>query len=317
MIDIAFVGTGGNMPLPHRFLSSLLLSYKGRKVLIDCGEGSQISMRLLKWGFKSIDLVLISHLHGDHILGLPGLLSTIGNSGRHKPITILGPEGSIEVIKGLLLSLKYLPFHVEIVELGETSLSVDFTKEGVDLREAKAGDDFCDLTISTLELDHSTTCLGYSLYIPRKPKFSVEKANQNKVPKEIWKRLQNGKELVYEGVSYEPSMVLEGRRRGIKISYITDTRPLDSIPSFIEYSDLFICEGTYGADEDLEKAIKNKHMTFSEAARLAQEGKVEELIITHFSPSLEEPSDYIDYARKIFKNTILAYDRMVKSVSFK
>ncbi len=316
MIDIAFLGTGGNMPLPHRFLSSLLISYKGRKILIDCGEGTQVSMRMLKWGFKSIDLILITHEHGDHILGLPGLLSTIGNSGREEPVTIIGPAGIKKIIEGLLLSIKYSPFDIQIVEVGEQTLALDFTEEGVSIREGMENDDFCDLIISTLELDHSVACLGYSLYVPRKPKFSVDKANANGVPKEIWKKLQNGKSIVYEGVYYEPGMVLEGKRRGIKISYITDTRPDDRIPSFIENSDLFICEGTYGHDEDMEKARRNKHMTFSEAAGLACRARVGELILTHFSPSLEEPGLYIENARKIFENSMVAYDRLVKSINY-
>lgn len=317
MIDIAFLGTGGNMPMPYRFLSSLLISYKGRKILIDCGEGTQVSMRMLKWGFKSIDIILITHEHGDHVLGLPGLLSTIGNSGRKSPITIIGPEGIKEVVEGLILAVKHLPYEINIIEVREKLFTVNFLKEEISLREDGLDNSFCDLKISTIELDHSVPCIGYRLYIPRKPKFSVEKANINKVPKPIWKTLQNGRPIIYEGISYEPNMVLEHERRGIKISYITDTRPVDKILPFIENSDLFICEGTYGDDKDLEKAVKNRHMTFSEAAKLAYGGKVKELILTHFSPSLDEPEEYIENSRKIFKNSIVAYDGLVKSINFK
>lgn len=316
MIDLAFLGTGGSMPMPYRFLSSLLISYKGRKILIDCGEGTQVSMRMLKWGFKSIDIILISHDHGDHVLGLPGLLSTIGNSGREDPITIIGPVGIGKVIEGLLLATRYIPFDIYIVETSKSSFSVDFLKEGIRLREDRTDNDFCDLKISTIELDHYIPCLGYSLYIPRRPKFSIEKAKIYKVPKPIWKTLQDGKSATYEGILYEPNMVLEGRRRGIKISYITDTRPVNGLISFIDNSDLFICEGTYGDEGDLHKAIENKHMTFSEAAALAYEGKVKELILTHFSPSLKNPEDYIENARSIFTNSTIAYDRLVKTMNF-
>lgn len=112
-------------------------------------------------------------------------------------------------------------------------------------------------------------------------------------------------------------MVLEGERKGIKLSFITDTRPIDRIPSFIEDSDLFICEGTYGHEKDYEKAVRNKHMIFSEAASLAKKGKVKELALTHFSPSLDNPNEYVENARKVFRNSIVAYDRLVESMKFK
>lgn len=298
MLNLALLGTGGGMPMPGRFLSAVLLNYQGRKILIDCGEGTQVSMRKLKWGFKSIDIICITHIHGDHIFGLPGLLSTIGNSGRKEPIIIIGPEGILDTIKGLLVPIGYLPYDLRIIENPETALN------------------FSNMIISTIELIHSTPCIGYSFYIPRKPKFLIEKAKLNQVPKEIWKRLQNGENVNYNGKTYRPDMVLGEERQGIKLSIITDTRPIDTIPKFINNSNLFICEGTYGDNEDLEKAIKNKHMTFSEAAKLAKEGNVDKLLLTHFSPALDHPEIYIKNATNIFSNTIIGYDRLVEELSF-
>ncbi|NLJ97827.1 MAG: ribonuclease Z [Tissierellia bacterium] len=318
MLDIALLGCGGSMPIPNRFLTSLLIKYKGRKILIDCGEGTQVSMKILKWGFKSIDIICITHRHGDHILGLPGLLSTIGNSGRTKPITIIGPRGIEAIIKGLKLAVPNIPFQVEIIEDPKGLLGVKVSSEGMKVKktihEESYNDDF---VISTLELDHSVPCIGYSFYIPRRPKFNIDKAISNEVPKELWKKLQSGEVVIYEGKSFEPKMVLGKERKGIKLSYIMDTRPIDTISGFIRNSDLFICEGTYGDDEDLEKAIKNKHMIFREAAQLAYEGDVDELLITHFSPAMDEPELYIENAKKIFYNTNIGHDRLIKSISFK
>jgi len=303
MIDLVLLGCGGNMPMPNRFLSSLFINYKGRKILIDCGEGTQVSMRMKNCGFKNIDLICITHLHGDHFYGLMGLLSTIGNSSRVDDLTIVGPKGITEMINNMKTLIEYLPYKLIIIEnpTGTFSLINSILK---------------DVEISTLELDHSSECLGYSLYFKRTPKFNIEKAIQNNVPKLLWQKLQSGKNIIFENIEYSPDMVLGDDRKGIKISFITDTRPISSIPKFINNSDLFVCESMYGNDEDLPKAIKNKHMTFREAATLANEGNVKKLILTHFSPSLEDPNLYIKNATDIFENTIIGKDRYSINLNF-
>ncbi|GKU23789.1 ribonuclease Z [Clostridium folliculivorans] len=324
MLDVAFLGCGGTMPMPERFLASMLLKYNGRKILVDCGEGTQVSMRRLGWGFKSIDIICITHFHGDHILGLPGLLATISNSGREEPIYIIGPEGLYEVMNGLKVVIPYLAFEIFIIENPKGSILVDFEKDKAVLFEnyintlAEGKQELkAQLEISTSELDHSSPCIGYSFYIRRSPKFAVEKAIKNQVPKVLWSKLQKNEVQDFEGKTYTPSMVLAEERKGLKISYITDTRPIESIREFVEGSDLLVCEGTYGADEDIEKAMKNKHMTFRESATIAKEANVDELIITHYSPAMMNPGEYIENAANVFKNTSLAYDGAVKTINFK
>lgn len=303
MIDLVLLGCGGNMPMPNRFLSSLFINYKGRKILIDCGEGTQVSMRMKNCGFKNIDLICITHLHGDHFYGLMGLLSTIGNSSRVDDLTIVGPKGICEIIDAMKTLIEYLPYKIIVVENpnGTFSLVNDILK---------------DIEISTLELDHSSECLGYSLYFKRTPKFNIEKAIQNNVPKLLWQKLQSGKNIVFENIEYSPDMVLGDNRKGAKISFITDTRPILSIPEFINNSDLFICEAMYGDDLDISKAVKNKHMIFREAASLARFGNVKTLLLTHFSPSLEDPNLYIKNATDVFENTIVGKDRYSVNLNF-
>lgn len=311
MIDLTLLGCGGGMPMPNRHLSSLFINFNGRKILIDVGEGTQVAIRKNKLGFKSIDIILITHAHGDHIVGLPGLLATIGNSGREEPIIIVGPLGIKNVINGLSVLFPYLPYEL-IIEENTKEIAFSLNKHQLLLSDI----DKSELIIKTEELDHSSPCLGYSLYFKRKRKFNKDKAIEMKVPQILWSKLQRSESVEHEGIIYDSSMVLGEERRGIKLSYITDTRPIESIIEFIKESDLFICEGTYGSDEDISKAIKNKHMTFREAATLAKFGDINELLLTHFSPAMTEPNDFIENAKSVFPNTIIGEDGMVKALKF-
>ena len=295
MVNLLMLGTGGNVPSINRFCSCLFINYKGSKILIDCGEGTQMSMKRYGCGFKDIDLLLITHLHGDHINGMLGLLSTMGNSEKRNPLTIVGPRGIKEAVRAMMILWEGLPFKLNIVENPVGAFSViDKTLK--------------EIEISSLPVEHSTECMAYGLYFKRNRKFDVDRARENNIPQKLWKGLQSGRTYYIDGKAYVPDMVLGKDRRGIKLSFVTDTRPIDTIPEFIEGSDLFICEGTYGDDMDIAKAVKNKHMTFREAASLAKKGNVEKLMLTHFSPSIESPKDYIENARSIFKNTLIAYD---------
>lgn len=304
MVDLLLLGCGGGMPMPNRFLSSTLLSYKGRKILIDCGEGTQVSMRISNTGFKAIDIICITHIHGDHIVGLPGLLGTIGNSGRTEPLIIIGPEGICDTVNKLRVIANWLPYEIYIIENPNEPIEMD---KYIGL----------DVQISTIELEHSSSCIGYGFCFKRQRKFDVEKAIKNNVPKILWGRLQKGKEkITLDKIEYTDEMVLGNERKGIKISIITDTRPIEKIHEFIEESDYFICEGTYGNDEDLPKAVKNKHMTFREAATLAKNGKVKNLLLTHFGTAMNEPEEYLSNAKEIFSNTIIGFDRYKTTLNF-
>lgn len=304
MIDLVLLGCGGNVPMPNRNLSSLFINYKGKKILIDCGEGTQVSMRMKNCGFKDVDLILITHLHGDHIIGLIGLLSTMGNSGKTEDLTIVGPIGIVDAMKAIKVLVEYLPYRLNIIENPKESFILDNHPV------------FKDLEISTLELDHSTECLGYNLYFKRTPKFNIEKVKSNNVPKPLWSKLQKTDSIFYDRKMYTSDMVLGDDRKGIKISFVTDTRFLLTIPDFIRDSDLFVCEAMYGDDMDISKAVKNKHMTFTEAANLASLGSVKQLLLTHFSPSLENPHDYLENATRIFPNTIVGEDRLALTLNY-
>lgn len=312
MIDITFLGTGGGMPMPFRHLSSFIINYKGRKILFDCGEGCQIWMREYSVGFKSVDIIFISHAHGDHINGLPGLLATIGNSGREEELTIIGPKGITKIVEGLMVTASHLPYSINIIECSDSNLDFKIQDKIIVPSDEKSS----EINIKTLLLDHSTECIGARLEIKRRAKFDIELAKKNNVPKILWSRLQKGEKVKFEEKIYTSDLVLGENRRGIVISYITDSRPIDKIIDFIKESDLFICEGTYGDDKDLDKAIKNKHMTFREGATLAKKANINKLIFTHYSPALLNPEEYIDNAKNIFKDSFLSYDGMKKTLNF-
>jgi ribonuclease Z len=301
MLDICLLGTGGMVPLPGRWLSSLLVRQNGTMILIDCGEGTQIALKIARWGFKAIDAIIFTHYHADHISGLPGLLLTIGNSGREKPITLMGPPGIKKVVNGLTIISPELPYELRLLELSDISLC-----------QTTVG----NLLVSSIPVDHTLTCLSYCIELKRQGKFDVDKATKLGIPVKFWNTLQKGLSLTFSNQTYCPEMVLGPMRKGIKICYCTDTRPTKNLVDFIEDSDLFICEGMYGSDKDLYKAIPKKHMLFSEASLLAKQGKVKELWLTHYSPSLIDPEEYIGNAQRIFKNIIVGKDQLTKSINY-
>ena len=299
MVDIALLGCGGMMPLPKRFLTSMFARLDGRFVLIDCGEGTQVTLKMLGWGFKNIDAIMFTHFHADHIAGLPGLLLTIGNSGRSEPLTLIGPKGLEAVVHGLTVIAREIPFELEFVEMdGPQKIEIS------------------GFRISSLPVEHRTTCYAYTLEVHRPGKFDLERAQALNVPKNMWSYLQKGESIEFEGNIYTADMVMGEDRKGIKIAYCTDSRPVGALPDFVRGADLFICEGIYGDNEKIDKAKEYKHMLFSEAAEIAKAAEVKQMWLTPYSPSLTDPGEFLQNATDIFSNTYLGYDRKTETIRF-
>ena len=284
------------MPLPNRYLTALLVRYNGKCVLIDCGEGTQIAMKKKGHSAKPIDVICFTHYHADHISGLPGMLLTMGNAERTEPLLMVGPKGLERVVNSLRVIAPELPFEIKFMELKEDEFS--FSMEGMP-----------EFTITAFKVNHNVPCYGYSMSLRRQGKFDVEAANSRGIDRRYWNNLQKGETVTLDdGTVYTPDMVLGQERKGIKLTYTTDSRPTDSIVRNAAGSDLFICEGMYGEQDKLSKAKENKHMMFYEAARLARDAGVQEMWLTHYSPSLVNPVEFLPDTKKIFANTIAARD---------
>lgn len=300
MIDVCLLGTGGMMPLPYRALTSLMLRYNGKNILVDCGEGTQVSIKQQGWGYKSIDVICFTHFHADHISGLPGLLLTIGNADRREPLTIIGPKRVEKVVNSLRVIAPELPFPIEFIEIEEDGLVFQID----------------DLTIDAFRVNHNVLCYGYEFKLSRAGRFDVNRAKENDIPMIYWGRLQKGETITDGDRVLTTDMVLGPPRKGLKLVYCTDTRPTKDIVEHALDSDLFICEGMYGEDGKEAKAREYKHMTMYEAARLAKEAQVKTMWLTHYSPSLVRADEFASKVKEIFPMTVISKDRQTTELLF-
>lgn len=296
MVEVCTVGTGAMKPFPGRWVASLYICCNGYGILTDCGEGTQIALAESHISIHKIDTICLTHFHGDHVLGLPGLLMSMGNSDRKEPVTIMGPVGLRDIVKGLLVTTDWLPFEIKLVEFN--------TEEG----SLKAG----PYIIEFFKVKHRVPCYSYRFRIPRAGKFEPEKALSNNVPKKYWSRLQKGEKI--EG--YNQSMILGPERKGISIVYSTDTEPVSIIAEYAREADLFISEGTYGDEEKIQKAMEHGHMTFCQAAELGRKAEAKRMWLTHFSPAMLHPEEYIEKAELIFHGIEPATDGKKISLDF-
>jgi ribonuclease Z len=300
MLDVCLLGTGGMMPMPDRWLSALLLRSGGNTFLIDCGEGTQISWKLSGWSFNQTAAIILTHRHADHTAGLPGILYTIAHSMRTYPVTIYGPIGTRPLVEALRYVVPRLPFEAPIVEL--------YNEDCVTLPGG--------VEMKTLEVSHQVPCLAYSFTLNRGREFLRSEAERLGIPLTYWKQLQQGQDITFGGKTIRAEQVLGPPREGIKVSFVTDTRPTSEIPAFVRDSDLLICEGMYGTEEERQRADERGHMVFPEAAEIARRGNVRELWLTHFSPALQNPHEHLAEARRVFPETYIGVAHKTRTIPF-
>ena len=298
---MTFLGTSAAAPTADRGLPAVAIKREGEVVLMDCGEGVQRRVLSESLGLGSDMTVLITHLHGDHVTGLLGLLQTMSLAQRRKPLNVVGPEKL----------LKWLEVTAQLLHIGLTfPISFSAAKPGVVLRTA-------GFRIRAATAAHSVEAFSYLVEeLGRPGVFYPAKAKSLGVPEgKLWSRLQKGRSITIGGKRIEPYEVTGPPRPGRKIGYSGDTRPSARLARFFSGCDLLIFDSTF-RDSDREKAIERRHSTSLEAAELASKAKVRQLALTHFSARYTTVSGLVREARRVFPNTIAASDGLSIKVDY-
>jgi ribonuclease Z len=300
MIDIIFLGTNSQFPTKERNHSSIFFRFNKFKALFDCGEGTQRQMRLLTLSPHHLNAIFISHWHGDHTLGIGGILQSLGASGREDTLQIYGPKGTKERINHILQTYVFKRvFHVEVYEANEL-------KEDILL-------DTPQFSIHSFPLSHGITGNGY--YFVTKPirKINLEYTKKFGLIKHpLMGDLQEGKDIEYEGkkITAKKATFLDEKR---KVTFIGDTKFFNELIEYAKNSDLLISEATFSI-KDEDKCREYKHMSSGQSAMIAKKSNSKQLILTHISQRYPSSKPLEDEAKEIFKNTIYAYDFMEYTV---
>jgi len=296
-MQVIFLGTAASVPTVARALPSVVFKRKNEIIMFDCGEGVQRQMIKAGVGFHRKMKVFVSHMHGDHVLGLPGLLQTMSLLDRTQKLEVYGPVGIKAFIEAIQQTVQFvLTFPVEIHEIEDEDM----------ICEEK------EYYVKAAPTDHVVPSLAYALIEkPRPGRFNPEKAKTLGIPEgPLWSRLQHGEKVkTATGKVIKTEMVVGAPRPGRKIAYSGDTRPTKSLVQLAENADLLIHEATLD-DKLLEKAQEDGHSTPSEAAETAKRAKVKRLILTHLSSRYKSAQTLLGQARKIFPNTDVAEDFM-------
>lgn len=305
MVDITMIGTSSLLPIPERALSSAFLSCEGHCILFDCGEGTQTAARKAAVNLMKTDIIALTHYHGDHIFGLPGLLQTMHSMGRTQPLYITGPEGLERELFPILRLTGQTSYEIRLIRLPD---------EGLRLSDID-GSRFSEAKLSAFPTEHRTVSQGYCFTLDRAGKFSPEKAAELKVPVTEWKLLQRGQSVNVDGVTVTPVQVLGQSRKGLKIVFSGDTMICGSLIEASKDADLLICDSTYAEDGQADLAAEHGHMNFAQAAEVAAKAGVKRLWLTHFSQMIEQPDEFLQNAAA-FKNAVCAYDGLMISLDF-
>jgi ribonuclease Z len=292
-MKITFLGTSSMVPTKNRNTTSILINYKSENILIDCGEGTQRQLKIKKLSPSKITKILITHWHGDHILGLPGLIQTLSHSDYKKTLEIYGPKNTKKYLKNLLDSFRYQETKIKIKVIEINSNKKIFENK--------------DFSLHSQKTKHSIESLAYSIQEKERRKINLTYTKKFGLTKDkILGKLQQGKTITFKGKKITPE---KGTIKipGKKISIILDTELTKDLINFSKNSDLIISESTFSKDLKKE-AKKSKHMTSEDAANLAKKSKSKKLILTHFSQRYTTTKEIEKEAKKIFSNTIAAKD---------
>lgn len=307
MIDIVLIGTAALFPIPERALTAVFLSCGGHSILFDCGEGTQSAARKAGVSLMKTDIIALTHYHGDHIFGLPGLLQTMHNIKRTEPLYITGPEGLQEKMDPILKLTRWISYPIILIEMPSDGLKLSALIEGWSV-EAK---------LSAFKTEHRVPSQGYCFTLGRAGKFIPQRAKELGVPINQWSLLQKGQSVQLGDETIFPEQVLGSPRRGLKFVFTGDTAFCDNLITAAEGADLLICEATYGEFEQAPGAVEHgRHMIFAQAAEVAAKAHVKQLWLAHFSQMITDPQEYLPNATAIFENTICGRDGLSTTLHF-
>ena len=297
MLTITLLGTAATMPLPDRALSTAFAACGGHGLLFDCGEGTQAAARRAGVNLMRADTVCLTHYHGDHIFGLPGLLQTLGAQGRIRPLLLVGPKGLAGIWSAVRALTGPLPYAVRLQEAGGP-LALDALWEGW-----PAG-----AVLRPFATRHRVPSVGYRLELPRAGRFDPARARALGVPVQQWKLLQKGQSVAVEGRTVQPAQVLGAPRRGLSVVFSGDTAPCPYYLQAAHDADLLICDATYALPEQEDQARQWGHSTFGQSASLAAQARAKRLWLTHYSPMITDPEEYAAQAQSIFPAAECGFD---------
>lgn len=309
MIDITLIGTASLFPTPNRALTAAFLSCGGHSILFDCGEGTQAAASKAGVSLMNVDVIALTHYHGDHVFGLPGLLQTIFSIKRTKTLYITGPEGLQKKFDPLLkfTGRTFYPCAIELIETPADGLKLSELTKGFPV-EAK---------LTAFETVHSITSQGYCFTLGRAGKFLPQRAKELGVPVNQWSLLQRGQSVQIGERVVLPEQVLGEPRKGLKFVFTGDTTACDTLVEAAAGADLMICEATYGKLEQAPHAVEHgRHMTFALAAQAAAKAGVKQLWLAHYSHMITDPQDYLHNATAFFANTICGHDGLSTTLRF-
>ncbi|MHA1273092.1 MAG: ribonuclease Z [Promethearchaeota archaeon] len=318
-MELIILGSAGAIPTKNRNLPAIALKYRSEIILFDCGEDLQRAFNNAGLKFNKPMKILISHFHGDHIIGLPGLLFRLGQGDRTAPLWIFGPRNLylyLYIHKKILgLRAKYPIFVSEIDNVNNKILKYEGLDSEIPKEEINIKDNIIfeskRYILRYTEVSHSVLTYAYSFEEKeRYGKFNPERARELGIPESrLWKRLHKGEVINFKGKIIDPLKegIVGPPRKGIKITYSGDTAPCKSLEALAQNSDILIYESTYGNDH-IETAREKQHSTAQDAANMALKTNSKQLILTHFSSRYKDPSILLEEAKQIFPNTILAED---------
>ena len=306
MIDVTMLGTSALLPLPERAETAATLTCAGRTILFDCGEGTQTAARKAGVSLMQVDLIALTHYHGDHIFGLPGLLQSLSCAGRTQPLRITGPEGLREAMQPILALVGWTAYSIELMDMPEGGLRMADLDSGWPAQAR----------LTAFGTAHRVSSQGYCFTLSRAGRFMPERARALGVPVNRWGDLQKGHSVQAGGATILPGQVLGEPRRGLKVVFSGDTAVCRALTDVAADADLLISEATYAEDGQAEMAAERGHMTFAQAAQTAAWAGARTLWLTHYSQMIEDPTAYLPAAQAVFPGTVCAQDGMRVTLRF-